>query len=190
MLHRATRMRTNQYLPGMHWLSGLEAMCGHCNPWCVPVISQKLDPPKGCALFILYHPSYTKSHKTSNQTIHESNPGGKNGVESEVFSNQTKYLTPVYSGKIQTLQMQVILLCLLTIRQSDQEGNVHLKRRGFDHKARPSFRNENLIDLCTAAPFTAAVFVGFSFSASLINMIGLESATLVSLALSENNSSP
>ena len=77
MLHRATRMRTNQYLPGMHGLSGLEAMCGHCNPWCVPVISQKLDPPKGCALFILYHPSYTKSHKTSNQTIHESNPGAK-----------------------------------------------------------------------------------------------------------------
>jgi len=158
----------------------------------VLVISPKLDPPHGCALFILYHPSCTKSHKASNQTINESNPREKNdgGVESVVFSNQTKYLTPVYSGKIQTLQMQVILLCLLNIRQSDREGNVHLKRRGFDHKARPSFRNENLIDLCTAAPFTAAVFVGFSFSASLVNMIGLESATLVSLALSENNSSP
>jgi len=89
MLHRATRMRTNQYLPGMHGLSGLEAMCGHCNPWCVPVISQKLDPPKGCALFILYHPSYTKSHKTSNQTIHESNPGEKwSGIGGILKSDQ------------------------------------------------------------------------------------------------------
>lgn len=45
-------------------------------------------------------------------------------------------------------------------------------------------------DLCTAAPFTAAVFMGFSFSASLVNIIGLDSATFCSLALSENNSSP
>ena len=131
----------------------------------------------------------TQSIKSNHKWI-KSKEKNDGGVESVVFSNQTKYLTPVYSGKIQTLQMQVILLCLLNIRQSDREGNVHLKRRGFDHKARPSFRNENLIDLCTAAPFTAAVFVGFSFSASLVNMIGLESATLVSLALSENNSSP
>ena len=99
MLHRATRMRTNQYLPGMHGLSGLEAMCGHCNPWCVPVISQKLDPPKGCALFILYHPSCTKSHKASNQTINESNPRKKmmeewNRWYSQIRPNTSHLSTP------------------------------------------------------------------------------------------------
>lgn len=182
------RTHTNHILAGPAWTvglgkSGLEPIFGHFN-WCLAVISPQFHEKK-IWLYLFFTTTCIK--QTKHQINHKMNqsPREEKWVELEVFQ-----IRPVCSGKIQTLQMQVILLCFLTIRQSDQEANVHLKRRGFDHKARPSFRNENLIDLCTAAPFTAAVFMGFSFSASLVNIIGLDSATFCSLVLSENNSSP
>lgn len=60
-----------------------------------------------------------------------------------------------------------------------------------DHSARPSFRNENMFDLCTAALFTGTSNVVMVFLESFcVTVFGFESIAFSSSLLSRNNSSP